>query len=73
MLGPEGKTMLPFFFSATDEFMICGPMALRWRKPVVKAFQFVERMQSGKSMCDKYEVIRHKLVNMWTKLKPCAV
>lgn len=71
MLGPEGKTMLPFYFSATDEFMICGPMALGMAEACYeKAFQYAhERMQGGKSMYDKYEVVRHKLVNMWIEIE----
>lgn len=71
LLGPEGNSMLPFFFSATDEFMICGPMALGMAEACYDmAFKYaMERIQGGQPMYDRYEVVRHKLVNMWIEIE----
>jgi butyryl-CoA dehydrogenase len=71
MLGSMNKVMLPFYFSASDEFMMCGAMGLGMAEACYDmAFKYChERMQSGRSMYDKYQVTRHKLVNMWIEIE----
>jgi len=59
------------FVSATAEFSVCGPVCLGIAEGAYEmALNYsMERMQSGESMFDKFQVTRHKLAKMYMEIQ----
>ena len=71
LIGMPGGGMIGLMMSATNEFMTCGPVGLGMAEAAYDmAFQYAqERIQRGASLYDNYQVVRHQLVDMWTKVE----
>ena len=71
LLGPEGQALKAMFVSATAEFSVCGPVCLGIAEGAYEmALNYsMERMQSGESMFDKFQVTRHKLAKMYMEIQ----
>ncbi|CFX86720.1 Acyl-CoA dehydrogenase/oxidase C-terminal [Syntrophomonas zehnderi OL-4] len=71
LLGPLGGCLQAMFVSATAEFLSCGPVSLGMAEGAYEmALEYsLERMQKGKSMFDRFQVTRHKLVQMWGEIE----
>lgn len=71
LLGPEGGCLQGMFVSASDEFLSCGPLGLGMAEAAYEmALQYsMERIQVGQNLYDRFQVIRHKLVKMWTEIE----
>ena len=71
LCGPLGGGLAGLMISATNEFMTCGPIGLGMAEAAYDmALKYTrERMQRGKSLYDNYQVVRHMLVDMWTRIE----
>lgn len=71
LLGMLDRGMIGLMISATNEFMTCGPVGLGMAEAAYDmAFQYAQdRIQRDKSLYDNYQVVRHQLVDMWTKVE----
>jgi butyryl-CoA dehydrogenase len=71
LLGPLGGCLQAMFVSATDEFASCGPVSLGIAEGAYEmALKYsLERVQMGKSMFDRFQVTRHKLVKMYEEIE----
>lgn len=71
LLGPEGGCLQAMFASASDEFLSCGPLGLGMAEAAYEmALKYsMERIQGGQNLYDRFQVVRHKLVKMWSEIE----
>jgi len=71
LLGPLGGCLQAMFISATAEFLSCGPVSLGIAEgayAMALAYS-LERQQQGQSLFDRFQVTRHKLVQMYAEIE----
>ncbi|MHB9863705.1 acyl-CoA dehydrogenase family protein [Streptomyces sp. YIM S03343] len=71
LLGPLGGCLQAMFVSATAEFLSCGPVSLGIAEGAydMALTYSLQREQQGKSLFDRFQVTRHKLVRMYAEIE----